>query len=201
MMTASAFRTGTGWVDKHMKHWTSVVPKQFDTRNRYSFAVAFTGLEFFKAVAQALHLENAPAEAQLLIDELEAYLTGEECRIINVTQTQSEVDAIMIALTVMARALQGDKERLVAEHHFFLRGNELLLDVPLVSHAYIKYVNSQRGRQLFTNSQGMVNMLKNEHYCIGIRPHPTLKGGKVLSMDMKLMEKEGFAVEAFNYEL
>ena len=58
-----------------------------------------------------------------------------------------------------------------------------------------------RGRQLFSNSQGMVNMLKNEHYCIGIRPHPTLKGGKVLSMDMELMEQEGFAVEAFKYEL
>ena len=40
-------------------------------------------------------------------------------------------------------------------------------------------------------------MLKNEHYCIGIRAHPTLKGGKVLSMDMELMEQEGFAVEAF----
>ena len=201
MMTASAFRTGTGWVDKHMKHWTKVIPKQFDTRNRYSFAVAFTGLEFFKAVAQALHLEKAPAEAQRLIDTLEAYLTGEECRNINATQTQSEVDAIMVGLTVMARALQGEKERLVAEHHFFLRGNELLLDVPLVAHAHLKYVNSQRGRQLYSNAQGLVNMLKNEHYCIGIRPHPVMKGGKVLSMDMTLMEQEGFAVEAFKYEL
>lgn len=200
LMQQSLIRS-PAWINKKRDEILARLPARsaYNALEHREYAIipaVLIGLEFLREYLADMQI---PAAADVLkLSEAIILSVCTEGGNLRKVRSRSEIDRLFESLTVMARQPEGSPDRLVSGIHYFVRGNEVLLDVQVIFPTYCRFIKATTSRGAVVRTAQQFNeLVSREDYYNDMVAHPDRVNGRIMSLDRSGLRAEGVDVDCF----